>query len=800
MTAAAPPGSDGSTSTLPTEDRPFRLLHISDLHIGWNFQIARWEDLLQVCRKQRPDLIVITGDLVNTPWRWLIPKVRAKLNQLATHSGSEDPTVPVWTVPGNHDTRLSGVFPVGWLSPTALIAACAGALTLLFAVASPTASWASLLSWVGLIAFLVMSLALLLRLLTVRDLARAIGEPYFLDHARLTPCARVGVLPLDSATSDVSWARGRISSRELASINAQLDGVSTPDGSHRSAIWIALVHHHLLPIPHDAQHERMMVMDNAGALLSTLTARGIRLVLHGHKHHQHFSRIVIDSSMSPYAELAVLAASTPTEGRRAGVFRHGFNLVSIDADNKVLITPYEAEPDDGIFKPGKPFHLVPPEQHARDHFLSNAAQLPMTCRQMLCSADINPYGDARFVREFRDLRASRELAISRLEHPFVAEAPRGMVEAYVADSLSPDGPSVIAETRRVSLHRMEAVIEFHGDLRGDAGPIDFATEFHATNAFALTQAQHRLMYGGGTADGDLPKRHKAPEEELSCCTPSDMALAGLAFHIRFPERHAMPRRINVRWKREEDAAWMMIPKDAILRIESQNEVHVRINHPRPATVYEVRWSLNGAPSLPTEATRDRAIQLSERLRSRLAALQSDTVPEALKDLLAGVAKEASRVLGDGGDELAYDVSLFSFDARSSTLRYLLGSHADLDPRRHGRYAYGLGTVGRAFKSATPAAFRCPAADPDQQPWGYVLPDGRPVTQRSEVPEMAILALPLAPVDAPFAPFGVLQISTDDANRWLKITDSAVDRSVATFAAAVLDITPDIERIISVPKR
>ncbi len=158
------------------------------------------------------------------------------------------------------------------------------------------------------------------------------------------------------------------------------------------------------------------------------------------------------------------------------------------------------------------------------------------------------------------------------------------------------------------------------------------------------------------------------------------------------------------------------------------------------------------------------------------------------------------MLGDGGDELAYDVSLFSFDARSSTLRYLLGSHADLDPRRQGRYAFGLGTVGRAFKSATPAAFRCPAADPGQQPWGYVLPDGRPVTQRSEVPEMAILALPLAPVDAPFAPFGVIQISTDDANRWLKITDSAVDRSVATFAAAVLDITPDIERIISVPKR
>ena len=45
-------------------------------------------------------------------------------------------------------------------------------------------------------------------------------------------------------------------------------------------------------------------MDNAGALLNELTRSKVRLVgLHGHKHHQHFARIVVNSSVvTPYAE------------------------------------------------------------------------------------------------------------------------------------------------------------------------------------------------------------------------------------------------------------------------------------------------------------------------------------------------------------------------------------------------------------------------------------------------------------------------------------------------------------------
>jgi UDP-2,3-diacylglucosamine pyrophosphatase LpxH len=47
-------------------------------------------------------------------------------------------------------------------------------------------------------------------------------------------------------------------------------------------------------------------MYNAGALINELAQAGIRLVLHGHKHHQHFARIVINPVESQFAEVAVL--------------------------------------------------------------------------------------------------------------------------------------------------------------------------------------------------------------------------------------------------------------------------------------------------------------------------------------------------------------------------------------------------------------------------------------------------------------------------------------------------------------
>src|SRR6185295_10806913 len=106
-----------------------------------------------------------------------------------------------------------------------------------------------------------------LRFATVVDLARALGAPFFLTRATLSPCGRVGIVPLDSASAGVSWARGKVSDAGLGEIDAQMRDAERACGlDANGTVWIALVHHHLLPLPYDSPAERMMVMDNAGAL------------------------------------------------------------------------------------------------------------------------------------------------------------------------------------------------------------------------------------------------------------------------------------------------------------------------------------------------------------------------------------------------------------------------------------------------------------------------------------------------------------------------------------------------------
>ena len=120
---------------------------------------------------------------------------------------------------------------------------------------------------------------------------------------------------------------------------------------------------------------------------------------------------------------------------------------------------YKAPPEFGTFEPDLSFDLVPQEQHDRERYQANATKLPLRCRRLLCSADINVYGDARFVREFRGVRALEE-PVHDLPALFAAEAKSGLVEAYVARSLSNHGPAVSARPTRINAHRVEAKISF----------------------------------------------------------------------------------------------------------------------------------------------------------------------------------------------------------------------------------------------------------------------------------------------------------------------------------------------------
>jgi Calcineurin-like phosphoesterase len=780
----------------PAEEQVARILHLSDLHFGLKFQTDQWTALKNETAALQPDLVIITGDLVNTPWFWMLKRARAGLKDLYAHLNPRVPAaeagaVParppcqVWVIPGNHDTRITGLVPVEWLL---LIAAAAFSLAALcvgiFYITPPLPVWAF---WtvVGIASFfaLVGVTALVLECLVRSDLEAAWGAEHLLKKARCCERVPVGIVPLDSASADVSYARGRIPQKEMIGIREALSGRS-------DVTWIAAVHHHPLPLPYDHKAERMMVMDNAGALINELARAGIGLVLHGHKHHQHFARIVINPEESQFAEVAVLSAGTPTHSADPGTFRHGFNVIDLQFDGRVKITQVEAPPG-GTFREREPIDLAPPEEQDRRRYLADRTRLKIGCERMLCIADIDAYGDARFYREFRAVSTERA-AVPCLPGPYVAGTSGGFVETYRAQSISNHGPKVsVQQLKPCTASRVPAEVRFAlPGLQRGTEPVDFVLEFYANNCFALNRWQYECMYP--------PCEAQECNESIRFSLPGDVAVRELTLHVRFPDEIPLPTRLDVR--QEFTVAGRVhitaLPSEGITRIDTQRIVQVRVPYPRLDSVFQIGWEPHENTYPDKNSPEEAEIARALALRETFGRLKQEEVTDELRSLLERVELEARDELGIGEKEQPepYDAAIFVFDSNEKVIRYLSGSYGANDPRRTARYKFGLGLPGRAFKSGAAAAFRKPAYPPSERPWGYVFPDGRPVSSPQQVPEAVILAIPAAPPKARDWPYAVVQISTDNPALLLKTANTPSDNSVERFCAAVRGLTEDFEAL------
>ncbi|MCA9322363.1 MAG: metallophosphoesterase, partial [Planctomycetes bacterium] len=77
--------------------RPLRLVYASDLHIGARAARPMFPDLVRLVARERPDLVLLGGDLVDTQRG--LPSARWDLAELAR-------LAPVAAVPGNHDVGV----------------------------------------------------------------------------------------------------------------------------------------------------------------------------------------------------------------------------------------------------------------------------------------------------------------------------------------------------------------------------------------------------------------------------------------------------------------------------------------------------------------------------------------------------------------------------------------------------------------------------------------------------------------------------------------------------------------------
>src|SRR5262245_9466910 len=86
-----------------------RLMHMSDLHFGTSGQPEVWTELTRFIREQlQPNVILITGDIVNTPRTRSFTQATTALTALAESYPDEDWLPRVLVCPGNHDRFAFG--------------------------------------------------------------------------------------------------------------------------------------------------------------------------------------------------------------------------------------------------------------------------------------------------------------------------------------------------------------------------------------------------------------------------------------------------------------------------------------------------------------------------------------------------------------------------------------------------------------------------------------------------------------------------------------------------------------------
>src|SRR5437879_5176943 len=83
---------------------PYRIVHISDLHFGGAFDAALWSYVKSLVAQVGPQLIVVSGDVVDSPQALRLLLAKKELQQLKQDSGADK----LFVIPGNHDITALG--------------------------------------------------------------------------------------------------------------------------------------------------------------------------------------------------------------------------------------------------------------------------------------------------------------------------------------------------------------------------------------------------------------------------------------------------------------------------------------------------------------------------------------------------------------------------------------------------------------------------------------------------------------------------------------------------------------------
>src|SRR5579862_3769041 len=363
----------------PTPPDEVGILHLSDLHAGRGFQESRWNDLLgRLGVEVVPRVVILSGDLVNSPTRSEFQRAKQRIGELR----EKCPNAEFVVLPGNHDTRIWGILRVPQVRRWLL------AIVALFLV---VAGLAFRKGWND-VALVAAGLAVIGAILFLIALAYYVSfQAHFPPQGPVLNFDHLGLdLLLFDSASDLSahWAEGVVNSNNFVAVKTALQRKWSRN------FRIAVLHHHALPIPHEAGDEPMMVLKNAGAFLSEVSGCKVALVLHGHRHSPSFSRISVNADKQPF-QIGVLSTGSVTSGDRdAARLGHSFSVIGVNRWGNARITRYQSDKG-ALFVAQDPFMARSIGVATSECFAQNALVEGCSCESVRVNIELTPDGDAK---------------------------------------------------------------------------------------------------------------------------------------------------------------------------------------------------------------------------------------------------------------------------------------------------------------------------------------------------------------------------------------------------------------------
>jgi 3',5'-cyclic AMP phosphodiesterase CpdA len=704
---------------------PIRIAHISDLHYGGSgFEVEYWTQAKQAILASAPNLIVVSGDLVEHPIRENLITAKQELDGLAGEVGAR-----LFVVPGNHDLFVAGNnIGLGRI----------GCYDEVFNSATRTADAPNPAalgfedSARGLRGTIV---GLFKRTFGRSDRAPEVRAPPAKSSSPRPPLLEqpegipVLLALLDSNATDqqIGLATGSISSEHLQALDGELNADKIKKMPH--LLRIAVVHHHVLPIAYTAGGvvgaEPFMVLHNAGDLLAVLARHCFDLVLHGHKHRAQFARIDFAPHSAAGYPIAVAAAGSPTLRRHNEPRANSFNMITVHENGRIVVESLHfgqgvapqlnASVGEALTRYSEPLESV-----KRRAFIRACQRHSIICDLRQIFFRVTESGDLYVTHHANGLRLlSGSESYRRCRHDvFLAEYGRLVLDLDLDAESKRNGYQIDRQDQAEgqTLRRMVVLPESLGGSR----QANYVVNHACANSIIMTRweaeerARAKTLPGAALPAGwdeewvgmivkspveeivlnlVLPESLAAATPYISCYRPSTFPVYGIDELTKDCE--VTP---ETQWEfdgemRDEEARYLSyVPEKGCWKIV--------IRRPLVSYRYRLLWELPGLrPDEPLPSQTEQARQLLVRAADRAEANALLANDAKISLLFGELGTSLEQLLGSHEEDERRVVELFVYDGGKLALRPVLrlrDGQSDMIPLGFG-IPLGDGLAGAAFQ-------------------------------------------------------------------------------------------------------